>query len=123
MSEKYGVDTVNFVTYVASTERDELGTATLTPKRTPVYGCRHRPVAATGRSSGREYPQPGVSISTALWQTTCPPHPAAMASKPQQNIEVNGVTFTIIDAPGPFKDGTGRPAKVTILSELQTTGH
>lgn len=125
MSEKYGPDVVTFITYVPSGGRDELGTQTMTPKKVKVYGCRHRQVVRSSSDAGlgRQYPSVGLSVATGIWQTTCPPHPVAMAAKPQQNIEVNGIVYTILDFPGPAKDGTGRPAKVTITSELQTTGH
>jgi hypothetical protein len=86
-------------------------------------GCLHRPFRATGSGSGTaraQYPEVGVGVATQWWQTTTGPHPAAIATKAADLIQVDGVTYKVIEDAKPFPDFSGKVFKVSILSERQT---
>jgi hypothetical protein len=125
---RFGGDTITFTSfnppYPGAAFPDDLGT--FTPlKGTPgvVPGCRHRPFRNTSRSARfarSEYPQEGVGITTDWWESTCPATPAALAAKASDNITVNGVVYRILGDARPFDDISGKPFKVTFLSERQS---
>lgn len=126
MGMSFGGQTVTFVSLTPTGTVDPLGTQTLTEAATDVTGCRHRPITiSAGGGSGavrNENPEIGVTVATQYWQTTCPPHPAALAAKASDVLRVDGETFQIIGDVQPFTDFSGRVFKVTFVSERQTIG-
>jgi hypothetical protein len=122
----FGTDVVTVVSYT-QTGVDGVGAAVLTPTKTAVKNCRHRPYKTTaargaGMARQQEATQVGVAVATEWWVTTAPLAPAILAAKPSDSLLVGGVMFQIISGTKPVKDGMGRVIGVTILSEEQTTG-
>jgi len=106
---------------------DDLGTfAPMKPATATVPGCMHRPFRGSGSSStytteALNYPAPGTGgFGINWWQSTCPPHPAALAAKASDTITTsNGKTFRIVDDARPWEDAVGNIVKVTFLSEVE----
>lgn len=106
---------------------DELGTYSPLPQvagsPASVPGCRHRPFRSATRGGAgaaeSQYPEPGVGIGINWWQSTCPPHPAALAAKASDTITCGSITYRIIDDARPFNDAAGQVVKVTFLSEIE----
>jgi hypothetical protein len=123
----FGGETITVVQRIPGAV-DELGAALPAYVRTDVQGCRHRPmVPGSARGAGlaraEKEPEVGVAVATSWWQTTLPgldmlPFPLTSAD----TLLWNGDTYTIIGNIHPFTDLTGRTIKVTIHTELQTTG-
>jgi len=125
-----GGDTVTIVQHVNS-GYDELGAALLDTVRTEIPGCRHRPmVPGSARGAGlaraEEEPEIGVSVGTSWWQTTLPLIPstenAILALSSADTLEVGGISYKIIGGLHPFDDLTGKPAKVTLHTVVQSAG-
>lgn len=122
----FGRDAVTFESFSPdpNAQPDELGTLPMLQADNTVPGCRHRPLRAEVASGGggvvrAQYPVPGIGIATDWWQTTCPPHPAAVAAKASDVISIGGLQFRILGDARPFLEN-GRVVKVTFLSERQT---
>jgi hypothetical protein len=118
-----GNQIVTFLTTAQTGTRGPMGTKAMSEAGTPVKGCLHRPYRASGSGSGTaraQYPEVGVGVATQWWQTTTPPHPAAIAAKAADFIQVDGVTYKVIEDAKPFPDFSGKVFKVSILSERQT---
>lgn len=105
--------TVTIITVGPTGEYDDLGGEIVARTETPVPGCRHRPLRAD------ETPEWITNIATQVWQTTAPPDPAAMTADARAELRVDGVLYRVIGGAQPFTDETGRPYKVTILSQKQ----
>jgi hypothetical protein len=124
----FGGETITVVQRIPGAV-DELGVMMPEFVRTDVQGCRHRPmVPGSARGAGlaraEKEPEVGVAVATSWWQTTLPPldnilpFPLTAAD----TLEIGGNTYVIIGNIHPFTDLTGRQVKVTIHTELQTTG-
>ena len=120
-----GSDTVTVISY-AQTGIDRLGTAVLTPTKTVVPGCRHRPLKTesargAGMARAQEAAEVGVTIATEWWETTGPP--GLMIAKASDFLECNNQTYKVIAGVKPYTNpSTGRVTKVSILSEQQNVG-
>lgn len=121
----FGMDVITFASFnpQPGTIPDELGTLPMGESDNSVPGCRHRPFREATRGGAgaarAEYPEAGIGIGTNWWQSTCPPHPAALAAKASDFIEVGELQFRILGDARPFLEN-GRVVKVTFLSERQT---
>lgn len=120
----YGQQVVRVLSVAPTGDRGSLGTREMSRTGTDVPGCRHRPLRSVGSTGGglarAEYPEPGVGVATEWWQTTAPPHPAILAAKAADYLEVDGETFKIIGDVMPYTDFTGKVVKVSFLSERQS---
>ena len=128
MGIELGAQTVTVISYAPTGTTDSLGVAVLTPTRTDVHGCRHRPLKTesargAGMARSQEAIAAGVAIATEWWETTAPPHPAILAAKPSDRLEVDAQTYKIIAGVKPFKDLSGLLVKVSVLSEQQNVGY
>lgn len=107
----FGGQTVTFVSFQDSGSAGALGTYTQTETAVDVSNCRHRPMTF------KETAQYDVDIATEVWKTTAPPVDAVMNAKADGVIRVDGVNYSIIGGPRCFTDMSGRPYKVTIISQ------
>jgi hypothetical protein len=111
----FGGDTLTFVITVGEdlNDRDVLGNPAQIRTEVDVPGCRFRPLPAT------ETVADGTTVVRGHWRATCPPHPAVLAAKSQDEIEVDGTILQIVGEPRVFSDKAGAPFKVSVICERQ----
>lgn len=79
-----------------------------------VPGCRFRPLPASERIDNVG------DVVTDPWRATCPPLPAVVAAKAEDELIVAGVTYQIVGGPRIFEDLSGKPFKVTVIAQRNT---
>lgn len=106
----FGATTVTFITLVENPAvRDRYNNPTTTEVRSPVGGCRFRPLTAQERT------QEGFTEVEDPWRCTAPPDSTVLAAKANGLVEVNGVKYQIHGGPRVFDSFGGGPFKVTII--------
>lgn len=107
----FGGQTVTFVSFVDSGSPGALGTYVQAETSVDVTNCRHRPMTF------KETAEYDIDVATEMWKTTAPPVAAVVNAKADGVIRVDGVTYRIVGGPRCFTDMSGRPYKVTIISQ------
>lgn len=110
----FGGQSIIFPTVTGTGVFDESGMEIVTSTDVTVTGCRHRPLKAD------ETPEFLTDVATQIWKSTCPPESAAMSAKASGVLKESGVTYRIIGGPQMFRDMSGAPFKVTILSKIES---
>lgn len=113
-----GNDTVTFVVMQRNGSPDAMGEVMATPVHTVVEGCRHRAIPATTPTQ-RERPEDITDVGEQVWQTHCPPVPAALYAATTDRLIINGVVYQIEGATVRWTDADGAPLFVKILSKVQ----
>lgn len=114
-----GGDTVTFITAVNTTDTpDAMGQISTEPQRVDVTGCRHRAIPATTPAQ-REAPEEITDVGMQVWQTHCPPVPAALNATLNDEIEVNGVVYQIQGGVVAVTGADGSVEFVKFLSKTQ----
>ena len=107
-----GGTTLTFVTVTEDlNNRDRHNQPAKVRTSTAVPGCRFRPLPAT------ETRADATEVVKDQWKATCPPHPAVIAAKSNDEVVVDGVTLQIVGLPRVFPDKWGTPAKATVICE------
>ena len=109
----FGPTTVTFVKVAEdTTNRDEWNNPAETRTQTDVPGCMFRPLTF------REQAPVDVDKITERWKCTAPPVAAVLAANGNDELIVDGVTYSIEGGIEVFGDFLG-PFKVTIICERQ----
>ncbi|WP_430755320.1 phage head completion protein [Mycolicibacterium septicum] len=93
--------------------RDRYNNPEIVRTEVAVPGCRFRPLPA------KEKVDLSTNVVTDPWKATCPPDPAVVGTKPNDEIKVDGVTYQIVGGVRVFDDMGGRPYKVTVIAQQQ----
>jgi hypothetical protein len=78
---------------------------------TDVPGCRFRPLPAT------ETVDETGDVVVDPWKATCPPVPAVLAAKANDEVVADGVRYQIVGMPRAFAGTNAAPFKVTVVCE------
>lgn len=111
MSERFGDQTLVFVTVSETGAPGWGGLKEKARTETPVPGCHGRPFS-TAESDGQ------TDVATAVWKWTVPPVAAALAARPGDEVKVDGVTWQI-DGPVQPKRDIGGVHHVTVMCKRQ----
>ncbi|SCX15327.1 hypothetical protein SAMN02799620_02037 [Mycolicibacterium fluoranthenivorans] len=111
---KFGRTTITFVSVTQDlTALDRYKKPAKLRTGTDVPGCRFRPLPAT-----ETVDETGDKVADP-WKATCPPVPAVLAAKANDEVVVDGVTYQIDGLPRVFNNATG-PFKVTVTCRRDT---
>lgn len=113
----FGADTIRLVAYVDGPTPGDLGTYPRVPSYTDLPGCRHRPLTFA------ETAELTFDVATEYWKSTIPLGEYSailrnriLALQPDDEINVDGVQYSIVGGVRAFKDFNAW-FKATIISK------